>query len=166
MRHKTINIRNHGSFDKKFDSFSQTLSHIPRRVRKVQKTRAKNSHAWAPLKFSIFFLFPCQDSTGPRGRRGFQQTGQGRRRAQKSWKLTKKEQNTSKDYRTRPLFIFSMPADSSKQFSASFFYLEKPPNGPTNILKIRLFYIFPKRYKNCVSLWELSQFLRILAKSP
>ncbi len=50
MRQKTINLRNQGSFDQKFDFFSQTLSHIPRWVRLVQKTRAKNSHAWAPLK--------------------------------------------------------------------------------------------------------------------
>ncbi len=50
MRQKTINLRNQGSFDKKIDFFPQTLSHIPRWVRFVQKTRAKNSHAWAPLK--------------------------------------------------------------------------------------------------------------------
>jgi hypothetical protein len=50
MRQKTINLRNQGSFDKKFDFFPQTLSHIPRWVRLVQKTRAKNSHAWAPLR--------------------------------------------------------------------------------------------------------------------
>ncbi len=49
MRQKTINLRNQGSFDKKFDFFPQTLSHILRWVRLVQKTRAKNSHAWAPL---------------------------------------------------------------------------------------------------------------------
>ncbi len=29
--------------------FSQSLRHIPRWVRLVQKKRAKNSHAWAPL---------------------------------------------------------------------------------------------------------------------
>ena len=50
MQQKTINLRNQGSFDKKIDFFSQTLSHIPRWVRLEQKTRAKNSHAWAPLK--------------------------------------------------------------------------------------------------------------------
>jgi hypothetical protein len=50
MWQKTINLRNQGSFDKKFDFFSQTLSHIPRWVRLVQKTRVKNSHAWAPLR--------------------------------------------------------------------------------------------------------------------
>ncbi len=49
MRQKTINLRNQGSFDKKIDFFSQTLSHIPRWVCLEQKTRAKNSHAWAPL---------------------------------------------------------------------------------------------------------------------
>ena len=36
--------------DFEFDFFPQTLSHILRWVRLVQKTRAKNSHAWAPLK--------------------------------------------------------------------------------------------------------------------
>jgi hypothetical protein len=50
MRQKTINLRNQGSFDKKIDFFPQTLGHIPRWVRLEQKTRAKNSHAWAPLK--------------------------------------------------------------------------------------------------------------------
>jgi hypothetical protein len=50
MRQKIKNHRKQGSFDKKFDFFPQTLSHIPRWVRFVQKTRAKNSHAWAPLK--------------------------------------------------------------------------------------------------------------------
>ena len=49
MRQKTINLRNQGSFDKKIDFFSQTLSHIPRWVCLEQKTQAKNSHAWAPL---------------------------------------------------------------------------------------------------------------------
>ncbi len=65
MRQKTINLRNQGSFDKKIVFFPQTLSHIPRWVRFVQKTRAKNSHAWAPLKegrfqfviFSVFLKF-------------------------------------------------------------------------------------------------------------
>jgi hypothetical protein len=49
MRQKTKNHRKQGSFDKKFDFFPQTLSHIPGWVRFVQKTQAKNSHAWAPL---------------------------------------------------------------------------------------------------------------------
>jgi hypothetical protein len=49
MRKKTINFLNQGSFDKKIDFFPQTLSHIPRWVHLEQKTRAKNSHAWAPL---------------------------------------------------------------------------------------------------------------------
>ena len=48
------NQQNQGSTDKKFDFFPQSLSHIPRWVLLVQKTRAKNSHAWAPLsKLSI-----------------------------------------------------------------------------------------------------------------
>jgi hypothetical protein len=49
MRQKTQNIRDQGSYDKKIDFLVQSLSHIPRWVRLVQKTRAKNSHAWAPL---------------------------------------------------------------------------------------------------------------------
>ncbi len=49
MRQKTKNHRKQGSSYKKFDFFPQTLSHIPRWVRFVQKTWAKNSHAWAPL---------------------------------------------------------------------------------------------------------------------
>jgi hypothetical protein len=49
MRQKTINLRNQRSFYKKNRFFPQALSHIPRWVRLVQKKRAKNSHAWAPL---------------------------------------------------------------------------------------------------------------------
>ncbi len=49
MRQKTQNHQNQGSIDKKFDFFTQSLTHIPRWVHLVQKTRAKNSHAWAPL---------------------------------------------------------------------------------------------------------------------
>ncbi len=50
MRQKTKNHQDQGSLDKKFDFFPQSLSHIPRWVHLVQKTRAKNSHAWAPLR--------------------------------------------------------------------------------------------------------------------
>ncbi len=50
MRQKTKNIRNQGSNDKKIYFLVQSLSHIPRWVRLVQKTRAKNSNAWVPLK--------------------------------------------------------------------------------------------------------------------
>jgi hypothetical protein len=49
MRQKTKNHQNQGSIDKKFDFFHQSPTHIPRWVHLVQKTRAKNSHAWAPL---------------------------------------------------------------------------------------------------------------------
>jgi hypothetical protein len=49
MRQETKNIRNQKSYDKKMDFLVQSLSHIPRWVRLVQKMRAKNSHAWAPL---------------------------------------------------------------------------------------------------------------------
>ena len=49
MRQKTKNYQNQGSTDKKFDFFPQSISHIPRWVHLVQKTQAKNSHAWAPL---------------------------------------------------------------------------------------------------------------------
>jgi hypothetical protein len=54
MRQKTINLRNQGSFDKKLDFFPQTLSHIPRWFRLEQKTRAKNSHALAPLNPAVW----------------------------------------------------------------------------------------------------------------
>jgi hypothetical protein len=47
---KTKNYRNQGSNAKKFLVFLKFPSHIPRWVCFVQKTRAKNSHAWAPLK--------------------------------------------------------------------------------------------------------------------
>jgi hypothetical protein len=50
MRQKTKNHQNQGSIDKKFDFFPQSPTHIPRWVHLVQKTRAKKSHAWAPLK--------------------------------------------------------------------------------------------------------------------
>ncbi len=49
MRQKTQNNRNQGSIDKKIRFFLLSLRHIPRWVRLVQKTRSKNSHAWAPL---------------------------------------------------------------------------------------------------------------------
>jgi hypothetical protein len=53
MRQKTKNVRNQGSNHKKMDILVQSLSHIPRWVRLVQKTRLKNSHAWAPLNKSM-----------------------------------------------------------------------------------------------------------------
>ncbi len=62
MRQKTINLRNQGSFDKKIDFFPQTLSHIPRWVRFVQKTRAKNSHAWAPLSACVVYATALVES--------------------------------------------------------------------------------------------------------
>ncbi len=49
MRQRTKNHRNQGSIDKKIRFFSKFLRHISRWVRFVQKTRSKNSHAWAPL---------------------------------------------------------------------------------------------------------------------
>jgi len=86
MRQKTINLRNQGSFDKKIDFFPQTLSHIPRWVHLVQKTRAKNSHAWAPLKvpkrenFSLAFFaqseptWVCDLGSGEKNRIFYQMT--------------------------------------------------------------------------------------------
>ncbi len=62
MRQKTKNQQNQGSIDKKFDFFHQSPTHIPRWVHLVQKTRAKNSHAWAPLKVpkrENFSLWVC-----------------------------------------------------------------------------------------------------------
>jgi hypothetical protein len=50
---KTKNHQNQVSIDKKFDFFPQSLTHIPRWVHLVQKTRANNSHAWAPLRFTL-----------------------------------------------------------------------------------------------------------------
>ncbi len=64
LRQKTKNHRKQGSFDKKFDIFPQTLSHIPRWVRFVQKTTAKNSHAWAPLnKWGKMIVTMCISET-------------------------------------------------------------------------------------------------------
>jgi hypothetical protein len=55
MRQKTKNNQNHGSNAKKIFFLVLFLSPLPRWVRLVQKTRAKNSHAWAPLKITNFF---------------------------------------------------------------------------------------------------------------
>jgi hypothetical protein len=49
MRQKTKNDRNQGSNAKKNFFWVLLPSPLPRWVRLVQKTRAKNSHAWAPL---------------------------------------------------------------------------------------------------------------------
>ncbi len=53
MRQRTKNHRNQGSIDKKIRFFSKSLRHMSRWVRFVQKTRSKNSHAWAPLRDHI-----------------------------------------------------------------------------------------------------------------
>ncbi len=53
MRQKTKNYRIKGSYAKNFLFFFYFPSHIPKWVRLVQKTRAKNSHAWAPLSSNI-----------------------------------------------------------------------------------------------------------------
>jgi hypothetical protein len=50
MRQKTKKHRNQRLLDKKFRFCSQSRRHMPRWVPLVQKTRAKNSHAWAPLR--------------------------------------------------------------------------------------------------------------------
>jgi len=63
MRQKTKNHQNQGSIDKKFDFFPQSLSHIPRWVHFVQKTRAKNSHAWAPLKYMFSVWLQTEDAS-------------------------------------------------------------------------------------------------------
>ncbi len=60
MRQKTKNYQNQGPTDKKFDFFPQFLSHIPRWVHLVQKTRVKNSHAWAPLRLWAFLSAVCE----------------------------------------------------------------------------------------------------------
>ncbi len=46
----TVNYQNQESTDKN-QFFPQSPSHLPRWVHLVQKTRAKNSHAWAPLRY-------------------------------------------------------------------------------------------------------------------
>ncbi len=58
MRRKTKNHQNQGSIDKKFDFFPQSPTHIPRWVHLVQKTRAKNSYAWAPLSCQQSYIAP------------------------------------------------------------------------------------------------------------
>jgi hypothetical protein len=50
MRQKTKNDRNQGSNAKKIFFWVSFPSPLPRWIHLVQKTRAKNSHAWAPLK--------------------------------------------------------------------------------------------------------------------
>ncbi len=50
MRQKTKNHRNQGSNEKKNYFLDQSPSRLPRWVHVVRKTRAKNSHAWAPLR--------------------------------------------------------------------------------------------------------------------
>jgi hypothetical protein len=50
MRQKTKNYRIRGSNAQKIFFLFYFPSHIPIWVWFVQKTRAKNSHAWAPLK--------------------------------------------------------------------------------------------------------------------
>jgi hypothetical protein len=52
MGQKTKNHQNQESIDKKMAFLVQSPSHLPRWVHLVQKTQAKNSHAWAPLKFN------------------------------------------------------------------------------------------------------------------
>jgi hypothetical protein len=54
MRQKTKKYQNQESTDKKINLFFQSISHLPRWVHLVQKTRAKNSHAWAPLKGTVY----------------------------------------------------------------------------------------------------------------
>ncbi len=58
MRQRTKNHRNQGSIEKKIRFFSKFLRHISRWVRFVQKTRWKNSHAWAPLTIQRSGSFP------------------------------------------------------------------------------------------------------------
>jgi hypothetical protein len=57
MRQKTKNNRNQGSNAKKNFFWVLFPSPLPRWVRLVQKIRAKNSHAWAPLNDPEFFLY-------------------------------------------------------------------------------------------------------------
>jgi hypothetical protein len=50
MQQKINNHQNQESIDKKCFFLVQSLSHLPRWVHLVQKSRAKNSHAWSPLR--------------------------------------------------------------------------------------------------------------------
>jgi hypothetical protein len=54
MRQKTKNHQNQGPVDKKSILF-HSLSQITQMGSLSAKTRAKNSHAWAPLKIIFFF---------------------------------------------------------------------------------------------------------------
>jgi hypothetical protein len=55
------NIKIRSQLIKKIKKFSQSLSYryLPRWVHLVQKTRAKNSHAWAPLNLKFFVFQRC-----------------------------------------------------------------------------------------------------------
>jgi hypothetical protein len=66
---------------------------------------------------------------------------------------TNKKQNTLKDCRTRPFFIFSMSTDSSEQFLASFStYMKKSTTFSYKyFVNKSIFYVFPKNYKNFMS---------------
>ncbi len=56
MRQKTKNDRNQGSNAKQIFFLVLFPSPLLRWVRLVQKTRAKNSHAWAPLRIFLLAL--------------------------------------------------------------------------------------------------------------
>jgi hypothetical protein len=58
MRQKTKNNQNQGSNAKKNFFLVLFPSPLPRWVRLMQKTRAKNSHAWAPL--IVYFDHVCK----------------------------------------------------------------------------------------------------------
>jgi hypothetical protein len=62
MRQKTKNYRIKGSNAKIFLKFFYFPSHIPIWVWFVQKTRAKNSHAWAPLRSNFLEFIEDPDS--------------------------------------------------------------------------------------------------------
>ena len=63
MRQRTKNHRNQGSIVKKIRFFSKCLRHVSRWVCFVQKTRSKNSHAWAPLILLFSNSYVCQATT-------------------------------------------------------------------------------------------------------
>jgi hypothetical protein len=60
MRQKTKNYRIRGSNAQKILFLFYFPSHIPIWVWFVQKTRAKNSHAWAPLRICVRNIFQCR----------------------------------------------------------------------------------------------------------
>jgi hypothetical protein len=65
MQQKNKNHQNQESIDKKMDFLVQFPSHLPRWGHLVQKTRAKNSHVWAPDSFKKILIIGRQCAVLP-----------------------------------------------------------------------------------------------------